>query len=112
MSVKPRRVFAVPLVVTVAGTVAGSLGAVAADPAPPQAPHTARSWKIAKAKVGCTATEQKKGAAAKPYTCPDDEDVRLPLVLVQPAESTECFVERNCGMCNPPPPTQKLRCPG
>lgn len=101
---KPRRVFASSFVLTIA--VAPT---VLADPTPTPAKH----WSITKPKGAdsCVATEVGKKKTSTPYICP--EEMKLPVKVVKPAGSTECFVDDGGrgARGNPPAPTDKLRCP-
>src|SRR5262245_13026725 len=100
MSMTPRRVFATSFVLTIAAAPMAS-----ADPA--------KHWNVTKDPkgAGCLATEIGKKTST-PYACPSD-DTKLPLKIVRPANSTECFADDGgrAAHANPPAPTEKLRCP-
>jgi hypothetical protein len=140
MPVQPRRTFAPSFVLTVVGALAVANAAPAEGPKPPtkkvppappkkEPPKTERHWQIFAKDKACFADNSADACppppAGKPappcnppvptkYACP--KDMSLPVALVQPAGSLDCFVRSGPMTCPPdmscnPPPPRKLPCP-
>src|SRR5258705_6425085 len=123
----PRRTFAVPFVITVAGACGGHKPVIHDNPPPPSR-GPATEWTVYKESDGsCVSVDARDcpapadqsvafscAAATKPYTCPDGMSLESPIrvVTVGPNDCEEAF-DMSCpegASCNPPPPTP-MACP-